>query len=102
MTKLKRLILTEADLIIIALSSGGKKISELRPITGLSLSSIYNNVRKLLEAKLIYEEKKGNPPIRMLRLTEKGKKLSEKLIDLEKAIEQKIESKKKEYEIIPE
>lgn len=102
MTKLKRLILTEADLIILALSTGGKKISELRPITGLSLSSIYNNVRKLLETKLIFEEKSGNPPIRMLRLTERGKQLSEKLIEIEKVLEQDVEPKKREYEIVPE
>jgi len=101
-SKLKRLILTEADLIILALSSGGRKISELRPITGLSLSSVYNNVRKLLEAEIISEHKSGNPPTRVLRLTEKGKIISEKLIELSRTIEENIEPKKKEYEIVPE
>lgn len=100
MDSIERLLLTEADIILLALRDGDKKISEIRPSTGLSLSSVYNNVRKLLEAGLISERRIGNPSIRMLSLTERGRRLAEVLFLLRSSLRGREE--RREYEIVPE
>ncbi len=92
----KRLIFTEADLILLALVDGEKRITELRSLTGLSPTTIYNNVRKLLEAKLISEERVGSPGARIIRLTNEGLKIALLLKKLDN------EMTPKEYEITPE
>lgn len=82
----KRLIFTESDLILLALYQGEKKITDLRPATGLSTTSIYNNVKKLLECGLVEEDRKGSPGNRILKLTEKGLRIASILKMLEDEI----------------
>ncbi|WP_225876132.1 helix-turn-helix domain-containing protein [Infirmifilum lucidum] len=86
----KKLIFTESDLILLALLSGEKKITELRPATGLSTTSIYNNVKKLIEYGLVEEDRKGSPGNRILRLTEKGQRVASILKMLEEELKPKV------------
>ncbi|PLJ77834.1 MarR family transcriptional regulator [Infirmifilum sp. NZ] len=85
-----RLVFTESDLILLALLSGEKKITDLRPTTGLSTTSIYNNVKKLLEYGFIEEDRKGSPGNRILRLTEKGRRVAAILKMLEEELKPKV------------
>lgn len=86
----KKLIFTESDLILLALYTGEKKITDLRPSTGLSTTSIYNNVKKLLEYNLVEEDRKGSPGNRILRLTEKGQRIASLLKMLEEELKPKV------------
>lgn len=86
----KRLIFTESDLILLALYEGEKKITDLRPSTKLSTTSIYNNVKKLLEYNLVEEDRKGSPGNRILRLTEKGQRIATILKMLEEELKPKV------------
>ncbi|MCC6002873.1 MAG: hypothetical protein LM590_00825 [Thermofilum sp.] len=79
----KRVIFTEADLILLSLLEGEKKISDLRPSTKLSTTSIYHNVDKLLSLGLIEDDRKGSPANRILKLTEKGLRVAKLLKKLD-------------------
>jgi len=86
----KKLIFTEADLILLALLNGDKKITDLRPATGLSTTSIYNNIQRLLNSGLIEEDRKKIPGTRIIRLTEKGIRIAKILKTLEEELKPKI------------
>lgn len=86
----KKLVFTEADLILLALLDGDKKITDLRPATGLSTTSIYNNIDRLIRSGLVEEDRKKIPGTRILRLTEKGRRVALILRSLEKEIKPKI------------
>ncbi len=86
----RKLIFTESDLILLALLSGEKKITELRPATGLSTTSIYNNVKKLIAYGLVEEDRKGSPGNRILRLTEKGQRVASLLKALEEELKPRV------------
>jgi len=86
----RKLLLTEADLILLALLDGEKKITDLRPSTGLSTTSIYNNVGRLLRSGLLEEDRDSVPGTRILRLTEKGRRVAAILKALEEEIRPKI------------
>lgn len=86
----KRLIFTEADLILLALLEGDKKITDLRPATGLSTTSIYNNIQRLLKNELIEEDRKKIPGTRIIRLTDKGLRIARILKNLEEELRPKI------------
>jgi predicted transcriptional regulator len=92
----KRIIFTEADLILLCLLDGEKKITDLRPQTGLSTTSIYNNVKRLLDLGLIEDDRKGSPGNRILKLTDKGYRVARLLKIL------KDELTPKEVELRPE
>jgi predicted transcriptional regulator len=92
----KRIIFTEADLILLCLLDGEKKITDLRPQTGLSTTSIYNNVKRLLDLGLIEDDRKGSPGNRILKLTDKGYRVAKLLKIL------KDELTPKEVELRPE
>ncbi|MEM4789842.1 MAG: winged helix-turn-helix domain-containing protein [Thermofilum sp.] len=82
----KRLIFTEADLILLALYDGEKMISKLREITGLSTTAIYRNVDKLLSAGLVEERRSGSPANRFIKLTPRGARLAALLRQLEEEL----------------
>lgn len=86
----KKLIFTEADLILLALHDGEKMISKLREITGLSTTAIYRNVDKLLSAGLIEERRSGSPANRFIKLTPRGARLAALLRQLEEELKPRI------------
>ncbi len=86
----RKLLLTEADLILLALLKGEKKITDLRPATGLSTTSIYHNVDRLLRSGLVEEDREKVPGTRILRLTEKGRRVARILRALEEEVRPKI------------
>jgi len=86
----KKLIFTEADLILLALYDGEMMISKLKEATGLSTTSIYNNVRRLLHAGLVEESRRGSPANRFLKLTGKGARIAALLRKLEEELSPKV------------
>ena len=82
----RRLIFTEADLILLALYDGEKMISKLREVTGLSTTAIYRNVEKLLNAGFVEERRSGSPANRFLRLTPRGARVAALLKRLDEEI----------------
>ncbi|AKG38144.1 MAG: winged helix-turn-helix transcriptional regulator [Infirmifilum sp.] len=86
----RKIIFTESDLILLALLEGEKKITDLRPSTGLSTTSIYNNIKKLLQYNLVEEDRKGAPGNRILRLTEKGHRIATLLKQLDEELKPKV------------
>ena len=86
----RRLIFTEADLILLALYDGEKMISKLREATGLSTTAIYRNVDKLLSAGLVEERRSGSPANRFLRLTPRGLRVAALLKRLDDEIKPRV------------
>jgi len=86
----RKLLFTEADLILLALLEGEKKITDLRPATRLSTTSIYHNVDRLIRSGLVEEDRESVPGTRILRLTEKGRRVAKILKALEEETRPKI------------
>ncbi|ABL77514.1 winged helix-turn-helix transcriptional regulator [Thermofilum pendens] len=86
----RKVIFTEADLILLSLLNGEKKISDLRQAASLSTTSIYNNINKLLEWGLIEDDRVGSPGNRIIRLTEKGLRVARILKMLEDELTPKV------------
>lgn len=86
----KKLVFTEADLILLALYDGEKMISKLREATGLSTTAIYRNVDKLLGAGLIEEKRSGSPANRFIKLTPRGARLAALLKQLEEELKPRV------------
>ncbi len=85
----RRLVFTTADLVLLALLSGEKKLSDLTvPGKGdLSSVTVYRKLDKLRDYGFV-EERRGERGRRFLRLTEKGRRIAVTLKVLEEELEQ--------------
>ncbi|MEM4213931.1 MAG: winged helix-turn-helix transcriptional regulator [Candidatus Methanomethylicaceae archaeon] len=81
----RKIIVDEAGVLLITLLKYGKlSLLELREKSDLSNQTVYNNARRLKELGLIQEElEKEFPRRRLISLTEKGRKVAEKLEEIE-------------------
>ena len=71
-------------LLVTLLKNDALPVSELIKVVGCSQHALYNAIETLLEAGLIYEaHEKSFPRRRIFRLTEKGRKVAEKLLEIE-------------------
>ena len=66
---------------------GAATLTDIKDGVNCSLSAIYNALRKLRDAGLIQEELEQEfPRRRLISLTEKGKKVAEKLEEIERVL----------------
>ncbi|MEM3580933.1 MAG: winged helix DNA-binding protein [Candidatus Bathyarchaeia archaeon] len=66
---------------------GATTLTEIKDNVNCSLSAIYNALRKLKDAGLIQEElEKEFPRRRLVSLTDKGRKVAEKLEEIERIL----------------
>jgi len=66
---------------------GAVTLTDIKGGVNCSLSAIYNALRKLRDAGLIQEELEETfPRRRLISLTEKGRKVAEKLEEIEKSL----------------
>jgi DNA-binding MarR family transcriptional regulator len=81
-------IITPASRILIVLLRNGELLmSDIIVKAKLSRQAVFNNVRDLLEAGLVTEKREeGFPPRRLISLTEKGRKVAEKLEEIEEEL----------------
>ncbi|MCX7914373.1 MAG: winged helix-turn-helix transcriptional regulator [Thermodesulfovibrionales bacterium] len=81
----RKIIVDEAGVLLITLLKYGKlSLLELREKSELSNQTVYNNARRLKEMGLIQEELENEfPRRRLISLTEKGRKVAEKLEEIE-------------------
>ncbi|MEM3390464.1 MAG: winged helix DNA-binding protein [Thermoproteota archaeon] len=79
---------TDSIRIFLFLSKkGATTLTEIKDNVNYSLSAIYNALRKLKDAGLIQEElEKEFPRRRLISLTDKGRKVAEKLEEIEKVL----------------
>jgi DNA-binding MarR family transcriptional regulator len=84
----RKIIVDEAGVLMITLLKYGRlSLLELREKSDLSNQTVYNNVKRLLEMGLIQEELEETfPRRRLISLTEKGKKVAEKLEEIEEEL----------------
>jgi len=62
-------------------------MSDIAVKADLNRQTIFNNVRVLLKEGLVTEKKEeGFPPRRLISLTEKGRKVAEKLEEIERVL----------------
>lgn len=68
-------------------NKGGLTLTDIKDNVSCSLSAVYNALRKLKDAGLIEEEfEEDFPRRRLISLTEKGKKVAEKLEEIEEEL----------------
>lgn len=83
-------LLSPAQEILMVLNSDSKKewtMSDIVSIGKMNRQTVYNNLRILLNLGLITEKREeGFPPRRLISLTEKGKKVAEKLEEIEEVL----------------
>ncbi|MBC7113208.1 MAG: winged helix-turn-helix transcriptional regulator [Candidatus Methanomethyliales bacterium] len=73
--------------LVYLLENDSSTISDILNKGDFSQTSLYNALRKLKDADLIQEElEKEFPRRRLISLTEKGKKVAEKLEEIEKLL----------------
>lgn len=78
---------TSACRILVLLTKEAYPVSEIIRQVGSSQQAIYNALRKLKDAGLIQEELETDfPRRRLISLTEKGRKVAEKLEEIEKML----------------
>ena len=84
----RKIIVDEASVLLITLLKYGRlSLLELREKSNLSNQTVYNNARRLKEMGLIQEELEEEfPRRRLISLTEKGKKVAEKLEEIERLL----------------
>jgi len=84
----RKIIIDEAGVLMITLLKYGRlSLLELREKSDLSNQTVYNNVKRLLEMGLIQEELEETfPRRRLISLTEKGRKVAEKLEEIEELL----------------
>jgi DNA-binding MarR family transcriptional regulator len=84
----RKIIIDEAGVLMITLLKYGRlSLLELREKSDLSNQTVYNNVKRLLEMGLIQEELEETfPRRRLISLTEKGRKVAEKLEEIEEEL----------------
>jgi DNA-binding MarR family transcriptional regulator len=84
----RKIIIDEAGVLMITLLKYGRlSLLELREKSDLSNQTVYNNVKRLLEMGLIQEELEETfPRRRLISLTEKGRKVAEKLEEIERLL----------------
>jgi DNA-binding MarR family transcriptional regulator len=84
-------LLSPAQEILIVLNRNNKKdltMSDIVFIGKMNRQTVYNNLRILLNLGLVVEKREdGFPPRRLISLTEKGRKVAEKLEEIEKVLE---------------
>ena len=80
-------LLSPAQEILMVLNSDSKKewtMSDIVSFGKMNRQTVYNNLRILLSLGLITEKREeGFPPRRLISLTEKGRKVAEKLEEIE-------------------
>ncbi len=77
MAKIGDLINGNRKVLIALLRYGESTISELKERAGLSLTGIYNSLRKLLDMGLVEEVRESRFPFRrLIRLTDRGRKVA--------------------------
>ncbi|MEM4202946.1 MAG: winged helix-turn-helix transcriptional regulator [Candidatus Methanomethylicaceae archaeon] len=81
-------IIGPASIILIVLLRYGEMImSDIIVIAHLSRQAVFNNVRDLLEIGLVAEKREeGFPPRCLISFTDKGRKVAEKLEEIEKIL----------------
>lgn len=74
--------------ILLALQRGGLSITEVQKAVGGSFKTIYERIEELLKANLITDEyltldtpNIGFPAVRLIRLTNKGKEITQSMVD---------------------
>ncbi|MEM3390548.1 MAG: winged helix-turn-helix domain-containing protein [Nitrososphaerota archaeon] len=78
---------TSACRILILLLKEAYPVSEIIYKVGASQQAVYNALRKLKDAGLIQEElEKEFPRRRLISLTDKGRKVAEKLEEIERLL----------------
>lgn len=84
----RKIIVDEAGVLLITLLKHGRlSLNELREKSDLSNQTVYNNARRLKEMNLIQEElEESFPRRRFISLTEKGRKVAEKLEEIERIL----------------
>ena len=73
--------------LLMLLNSDRLKISEIVRRLGRPQATIYRAIGKLKELALIYDETTGYPVKRFFSLTEKGRRVAEKLADVENILQ---------------
>ena len=70
--------------LLYLLRNEGKPLSVIVEEAGINRTTVYNVINRLLQTGLIKEDyEKGFPRRRIFRLTEKGRKVAEKLLEIE-------------------
>lgn len=84
----RKIIVDEAGVLLITLLKHDRlSLNELREKSELSNQTVYNNAKRLVEMGLIQEElEKEFPRRRLISLTEKGRKVAEKLEEIERVL----------------
>ena len=78
----RRVLLREPALVLLALLKENARISKLPKLTGLSTHAVYNAVNRLLKLGLVEERREESPRIREIYLTEKGREVALKIAEL--------------------
>ncbi|MEM2128565.1 MAG: MarR family transcriptional regulator, partial [Candidatus Methanomethylicaceae archaeon] len=74
-----------SKILIVLLRYGEMVMSDIIVKAHLSRQAVFNNVRDLLEAGLVAEKcEEGFPPRRLISLIDKGRKVAEKLEEVER------------------
>lgn len=66
----------------------GCPISYIRHDIRISQAGLYNAIKKLVEAKLIEQKVSTFPKLRLIKLTEKGKRVAEKILEIKEILEE--------------
>jgi DNA-binding IclR family transcriptional regulator len=76
------------ELLMLLVSSDKLKLSEIVRKLGRPQATIYRGIATLKELELIYDETTGYPVKRFFSLTEKGRRVAEKLANVESILEE--------------
>jgi DNA-binding MarR family transcriptional regulator len=78
------------DLLMLLVSNSDKlKLSEIVRKLGRPQATIYRAISKLKETGLIYDETTGYPVKRFFSLTEKGRRVAERLAEVESILQER-------------
>ena len=78
---------TESKLLIALLDGEKMYITELQQKARVSRSAVYTAIRKLMERNLIVVEEMDRFPFqRFIKLTDRGKRIAELLVEIEKLL----------------
>ncbi|MEN3037109.1 MAG: MarR family transcriptional regulator [Candidatus Methanosuratincola petrocarbonis] len=81
-------IISQAQkILMVLLKHGEMTLSDISFKGNFNRQTVTNNVRILLQNQLVTEKREeGFPPRRLISLTEKGRKVAEKLEEIEKIL----------------
>jgi DNA-binding MarR family transcriptional regulator len=76
------------ELLILLLNNDKLKLSEIVRKLGRSQATIYRAIENLKELELVSDETTGYPVKRFMSLTEKGRRVAEKLVEVEGVLQE--------------